>query len=318
MVAPVPMKVAWLFPGQGAQAVGMGKDVFEASEAARSVYEAADAGLGQSLAQLCFEGPMDELTLTKNTQPAIVTTSAAMLAAMRERLGDLVEPACAAGHSLGEYSALCAAGVMAPASAAKVCRVRGEAMQSAVAAGEGAMAAIVGLEGQAVVELCEGVDGVVSPANFNAPTQTVIAGHAAAVEQASTAAKEAGAKVIPLKVSAPFHCALMSSARGPLSDALEQVMFSSPSFEVLANVDAEPRPDGDGIRQALIDQVDQPVQWVKTIHRMQALGVTHALEIGPGRVLAGLVKRIAGKELKVLSVNGLEAIDKVSSFLEAD
>lgn len=311
------MKVAWLFPGQGAQAVGMGKDVFEASVAARGVFEAADDALGQALAQLCFEGPMAELTLTKNTQPAIVTTSAAMLAAMRERLGDaLGTPLCAAGHSLGEYSALCAAGAIAPAAAAKVCRVRGEAMQAAVPTGEGAMAAIMGLEGPAVAELCDGIDGIVSPANFNAPTQTVIAGHTAAVEAAGAAAREAGAKVIPLKVSAPFHCALMSPARGPLGDALAAVEVTAPGFDVLANVDAEARPEPSGIREALVEQVDRPVQWVETIRRMQARGVTHALEIGPGRVLAGLVKRIVGKDLKVLSVNGLEAIDKVPSFLQ--
>jgi len=178
------------------------------------------------------------------------------------------------------------------------------------------MAAIMGLEGPAVTELCEGVEGVVSPANFNAPTQTVIAGHAAAVEAAGAAARDAGAKVIPLKVSAPFHCALMSPARGPLGEALDAEALSAPTFEVLANVDAEPRLDATGVREALVQQVDSPVQWVETIRQMQAKGVTRALEIGPGRVLAGLMKRIAGKDLRVLSVNGLEAIDKVPSFLQ--
>ena len=315
------MKVAWLFPGQGAQAVGMGKDVYEASAAARAVFDDVDRELGQALTELCFEGPMEELTLTANTQPAIVTTSLALLAAMRERLGDaLVAPDCAAGHSLGEYSALSSAGAISLSEAAAVCRVRGRAMQEAVPPGEGAMAAVMSLDGSTVAEICgaasQELDGkVVSCANFNTPEQTVIAGHAEAVQRASALAKTRGGKVIPLKVSAPFHCALMRPARVAVESALGERRLDPPRFDVLANVDASAKPDPASILRALVDQVDSPVQWVRTIEAMKTRGITHALEIGPGRVLAGLVKRI-DRDMKTLSVNGLEAIDKIPSFLE--
>jgi [acyl-carrier-protein] S-malonyltransferase len=313
------MKIAWLFPGQGAQVVGMGKDVHQASAAARAVFAEADAALSQPLGDLCFEGPMEELTLTANTQPAIVATSAAILAAMRERLGDaLPAPSCAAGHSLGEYSALVSAGAIDLRDAVLACRARGRAMQEAVPAGEGAMAAVMSLEGATVAEICAVAAGelaqIVSCANFNTPEQTVIAGHAAAVDRAAALAKTRGGKVIPLKVSAPFHCALMRPARAAVADALHDCL-RPPAFEVLANVDAEPKPAREAIHRALVDQVDSPVQWVATIEAMKARGITHALEIGPGRVLAGLVKRI-DRDMKTLSVNGLEAIDKVVGFLQ--
>jgi [acyl-carrier-protein] S-malonyltransferase len=312
------MKVAWLFPGQGAQQVGMGKDVYEASAAARAVYDAADAALGERLSGLCFDGPLDVLTQTANTQPAIVATCSALLAAARERLGEaLPAPACAAGHSLGEYSALVAAGALSLPDAVRACRVRGKAMQEAVPEGQGAMAAVMNLEGDAVAEVCAGVsrDGhVVSCANFNADSQTVIAGHRAAVLAASAAAQEKGGKVIPLNVSAPFHCALMAPARAPLSEALGRMTVSAPAFPVLANVDAEPKTDPAAIVAALEQQVDSPVRWVATIRRMRQLGVTHALELGPGRVLAGLARRI-DRELAVLSVYNVESIEKIDGFL---
>jgi len=314
------MKLAWLFPGQGTQSVGMGKDVYEASAAARAAFDAADDALGESLSTLCFTGPMDQLTLTANTQPAIVATSAALLAALRERYPSLPPPSYAAGHSLGEYSALCAAGALPLTDAVKITRARGQAMQQAVAAGRGAMAAVMGLEGDAVAALCREAttdDEVVSCANFNAPTQTVSAGDAAAVARASQLAKDHDGKAIPLKVSAPFHCALMAPARSAVQAALAEATVDEPSFSVLANVDAEPKDDPAQICQALIDQVDSPVQWVRIVQRLVALGVTHALEIGPGRVLAGLGRRI-DKSLKVLSVGNLEAIDKVSSFMELE
>lgn len=300
----------------------MGADVQRASPAARAVYEAADRRLGRALSTLCFEGPSETLTATENTQPAIVTTSMAILAAMRERLGDaLPEPVCAAGHSLGEYSALCAAGALSPEDAADVCRVRGAAMQAAAPADGGAMAAVMGPTGPEVTRLCEGLtspDAVVAAANYNAPTQTVIAGHVAAVARAGDAAKAEGARVIPLRVSAPFHCALMTPAREPLRHALASTKLTAPRFEVFANVDAQARSEPDAVVQALVDQVDQPVQWVATVRAMQAMGVTHALEVGPGRVLAGLVKRIVGRDLPVLSVNRLETIDEVPAFLEGE
>jgi [acyl-carrier-protein] S-malonyltransferase len=314
------VKLAWLFPGQGAQVVGMGRDVCEGSPAARAVFESADDALGEPLSQLCFEGPLETLTLTANTQPAVLTASSAVLAALRERFGVLPEPICAAGHSLGEYSALVAAGSLDLRAAVRVCRQRGRAMQEAVPAGEGAMSAIMGVDGTAVAEACAQAGAateVVGPANFNAPMQTVIAGHAAAVARASVLARARGAKVIPLKVSAPFHCPLMASARERLAVALRDVEIRPPRFPVIANVDAEAKPQPDDIRQALVEQVDQPVQWLSTVKKMAAMGVTHALELGPGRVLAGLVKRGA-RGVRVLSVDSMGAIEKVPEFLELE
>lgn len=312
------MKLAWLFPGQGSQAVGMGRDVYESSPAARRIFEQVDAALGEGLSKLCFEGPMDQLTRTENTQPAIVTTSAALCAAIRERLGDgLPLPAFAAGHSLGEYSALCAAGVMEVVDAARVTRIRGRAMQGAVPEGVGAMAAVMNLAGDEVAKVCaeaQSGDEQVSCANFNAPTQTVIAGHAAAVQRAAELAKAAGAKVIPLNVSAPFHSALMRPAREAVAAALAELSLAEAAFPVIANVDAEPRHAPGAVAEALVEQVDSPVMWVATIERLRKEGVTHALEIGPGRVLAGLARRI-DKDLEVLSVGSSDAIGKIPGFL---
>jgi [acyl-carrier-protein] S-malonyltransferase len=296
----------------------MGKDAFEQSPAARAVFEQADQALGQSLSTLCFDGPMEELTLTANTQPAIVATSAALLAAARERLADLPSPSFAAGHSLGEYSALVAAGALPLADAIRVVRVRGEAMQQAVPAGVGAMAAIMGPDGAAVGELCADVsqdDALVSAANFNAPTQTVVAGHAAAVELLVERAKAGGARAIPLKVSAPFHCALMAPARDALRDALSGADVAAPSIEVLANVDAEAKAQPEQIVQSLLDQVDHSVRWVQTIEAMRRGGVTHAIEIGPGKVLTGLNRRI-DKTLKTLAVGSMADLGKLNDFLE--
>jgi [acyl-carrier-protein] S-malonyltransferase len=299
----------------------MGKDVLAASGAARAVFAEADAALGEPLSTLCSEGPMDKLTLTANTQPAILATSMAILAALRERYPRLPTPQVAAGHSLGEYSALCAAGALDLTDAVKICRIRGAAMQEAVPAGHGGMAAVMGVEDELLGQLCEEAAGelreVVSPANFNAPGQTVIAGHHKAVGRVAELVTGRGGKVIPLKVSAPFHCALMAPVRAPLGDALRAAQLRAGAFPVLANVDAAPKADADAIRLALVAQVDSPVQWVRTIRQMRAEGVTHALEIGPGRVLSGLCKRI-DRELSVLSVNGQSAIEKVSEFIEMD
>jgi [acyl-carrier-protein] S-malonyltransferase len=323
-------KIAWLFPGQGSQAVGMGKDLAGASAAARECFRVADEALGMPLSRLCFEGPLEELTLTENTQPAIVTTSAAVVAALRERHPTLPEPAFAAGHSLGEYSALTTAGALALGDAVRICRARGAAMQAAVPAGQGAMAAIMNLDKASIEAICAEVaasDGVadqgvadqwvVSAANFNAPTQTVIAGSAQAVARASALVTSRGGRAVPLKVSAPFHCALMAPARDGLAAALAAASLAAPRWPVLANVDAAPRLEAKAIASALLAQIDQPVQWVATIERMQAEGVTHALELGPGSVLAGLCKRIA-KNLKVLSVGSVEALERVPAFFESE
>ena len=311
------MRIAWIFPGQGSQVVGMGKALAAESAAARAVFERADEALGEKLSTLCFEGPIATLTLTANTQPAILTTSMAVLAALRERIAEFPVPECAAGHSLGEYSALCAAGSLSLEDAVRVCRARGLAMQDAVAPGLGAMAAVLGVEDDALEAMCaeaRGAGGVVSPANFNAPGQTVIAGDAAAVERAGQLVKAHGGKLIPLNVSAPFHCALMAPACRHVALALGRGRVDAPTFDVFANVDAAPKSDPIAIVDALVRQVDSPVQWVRTVEAMRSRGVTHLLEIGPGKVLAGLVKRI-DKNLRVLNVSDATGISDVMQLL---
>ncbi|MDI3288532.1 ACP S-malonyltransferase [Polyangium sp. 15x6] len=311
-------KVAWLFPGQGSQLVGMGKELAATSEAARRTFERADAALGEPLSRLCFEGPMEELTLTANTQPAMVAASAAIVAALRERHPDLAPPMFAAGHSLGEYSALCAAGAIELEDAVRLCRLRGSAMQAAVPPGEGAMAAIMGLDAQAIAALCEeaAAGEIVSPANYNAPGQVVIAGQKDAVTRASELVVARGGKAVPLKVSAPFHCALMRSARDALAPELGRVVIHPLAFPVIANVDGSPNAEPGRVADLLLRQIDGAVLWSASVERMAAEGVTHALELGPGKVLAGLVKRIA-KSIKVLSVSDPAGIDAVAAFLEA-
>ena len=286
------MTIAWLFPGQGSQSVGMGKDVLAASAKAREVFERVDSALGEPLSRLILEGPEDELTLTANAQPAIVATSIAVLEAIRERVPGLPQPAFAAGHSLGEYSALVAAGALSLEDAVRVVRARGLAMQDAVPSGVGAMTAIMGLDADRVDALCaEAAQGeVVSSANFNAPSQIVIAGAAAAVARASDLAAAAGGRTRPLKVSAPFHCALMAPAARAVEAELARVEVGALRFPVVANVDAQPNLSAARAKEVLVR------------------------ELGPGKVLAGLVKRIA-KELAVLSVTDAESLEKVASFL---
>ena len=310
------MSYAWLFPGQGAQKVGMGRALFDSSAAAREIYERADEALGHSISRMCFEGPEDALNLTKNTQPAIVTTSVAALAALREKMPGLPAPTFMAGHSLGEYSALVAAGSLSIEDAVRLVQLRGAAMQEAVPAGEGGMAAIMGGDAAAVEALCrDAAEGAaLSPANFNAPGQIVIAGTAAAVARALSIAKDRSLKGIPLKVSAPFHCALMAPAAEKVRTALSEITVNAPTVPVIANATAEPNQDAIAVGELLVRQIDSAVLWDRSITFMAAHGVTHALELGPGKVLAGLVKRIA-KDLKVLSIGSPEEIDGVSEFL---
>ncbi len=312
------MTIAWLFPGQGSQSVGMAKDVIAASPAAKRVFADADAALGFSLSQLVLEGPEDQLTLTANAQPAIVTVSSAILAALREAHPALPAPAFAAGHSLGEYSALVASGALELADAVRLVRARGNAMQQAVAPGEGAMSAVMGLEPVKVEELCAqaaaATGQVVSCANFNAPGQIVIAGHAAAVAKAAELVSEAKGKAIPLKVSAPFHCALMAPAAKVVASELDRVALSALAFPVVANVEAKPNASPERVKELLVRQVDGAVRWEESVRFMKEAGVTHALEIGPGKVLAGLVKRIS-KEIPVLSVSDATSIGEVPKFL---
>jgi [acyl-carrier-protein] S-malonyltransferase len=290
----------------------MGRAVADAFPSARRVFERADTALGEPLSTLCFEGPIEKLTETANTQPALVATSAAILAAIREAHPSLPPPAFAAGHSLGEYSALAAAGALELEDAIELCRIRGRAMQQAVPIGLGAMAALMGPTPEAVREICdEAAEGeVVSPANFNAHGQTVIAGHAAAVARASKLAADKGARAIPLKVSAPFHCALMRPALEPMRSALERTTMGAFAFPVVANVDAEPHTDAAEAKDLLLRQIEAPVQWVRTIERLRDEGVTVALEIGPGKVLAGLIKRIA-KEIRVIGVADPDGISRL-------
>ncbi len=294
----------------------MGRALVSAFPEAARVFEQADAALGFSIRGLCFEGPLEELTLTKNAQPAIVTASIAALAAVRAAHPSLPAPAFAAGHSLGEYSALVAAGTLTLEDAVRVVHLRGQAMQDAVPEGEGGMAAIIGGDRAAVEALCaEAAQGdVVSPANFNAPGQIVISGHKRAVDRAAALAASKKLKAIPLKVSAPFHCALMAPAARAVDAALAKLTLQAPRFPVIANVSAVPNDSAQEAKALLVRQIDGPVLWEQTITRMAEAGVTHALEIGPGKVLAGLVKRI-DKRISLLSVGDPDSIRKIPEFL---
>jgi [acyl-carrier-protein] S-malonyltransferase len=288
------MKTALLFPGQGSQRVGMGRDLAHASSVARDTYAEADDVLGFALSTLCFEGPEDELTLTKHTQPAILTTSIAVFRALRERglAFDVV-----AGHSLGEWSALVAAGAIPFRDAVRLTYLRGASMQDAVPVGQGAMAALMGLDVAAVTSVCQASSQPGEPvevANLNGAGQIVISGSAAAVERAVTAAKTTGAKrAVKLAVSAPFHCSLMKPAADALEAALAGVAISAPAVPVVANVTAEPNQDPARIAELLVRQVTATVRWEESVQAIARLGVTRAYELGSGAVLKGLVKRIA-------------------------
>jgi [acyl-carrier-protein] S-malonyltransferase len=303
----------------------MGRSASERFDAARDVYRRADEALASSsegaqtadrISKLCFEGPIEALTLTANTQPALVATSAALVAAIRAMYPQLPPPVVALGHSLGEYSALVAAGALALEDAVRLCRARGEAMQAAVPAGEGRMAAIIGLDPDAIAKLCEDASsaGLVAPANFNAPGQIVIAGTRAGVERACELCSSRGAKAIPLNVSAPFHCALMKPAALALEAALRPIEARPLAFPVIANVDAEANTDHERVKDLLVRQVDAPVQWVRSMERASEMGITAALEIGPGKVLAGLAKRI-DKRIRVINVGDADAIERLGEAL---
>jgi [acyl-carrier-protein] S-malonyltransferase len=289
------LTIALVFPGQGSQKVGMGRVWAESHQAARDAFAEADAALGEPLAKLCFEGPEPDLLLTRNTQPTILATSVAILRALRAA-APAVAPAYLAGHSLGEYSALVAAGTLDFSTALRLVRRRGELMQEAVPVGVGAMAAILGLASEAVEEAARVAsqgDEICAVANYNSPEQTVIAGHKAAVERAMAGAKERGAKrALPLPVSAPFHSPLMRPARVGLEPDLRAAEFRDPSPQVVCNIDARPLASGAAHRDALMRQIDGPVRWVESVRWMASQGVELFVEVGPGNVLCGLVKRI--------------------------
>jgi [acyl-carrier-protein] S-malonyltransferase len=284
--------LAFVFPGQGSQKVGMGKSLADAFSVCRETFAEADAALGEPLSRLCFEGPEEQLTLTENQQPALLCVS---VAACRLLMSKGYQPAFVAGHSLGEYSAHVAAGTLAFTDALKIVRRRGRYMQEAVPVGMGAMAAILGLDEEKVARACEeAADGeVVSPANLNGPGQVTIAGSKAAVARAGERAKAAGAKrVVPLQVSAPFHCALMKPAEERLAPELRALPVHDPRIPIVANVDAQPkRAAREGI-EALIAQVSAPVRWEAVVRRLASEGVTTYVEVGPGTVLSGLVRKI--------------------------
>jgi len=305
-------KTTFLFPGQGSQFAGMGKDFAEAFPVSRVVFEQADEALGFPLSRLCFEGPAEELQLTENTQPAILATSVAILAAVREQG---LTPDLVAGHSLGEYSALVAAGCLDLGDALRIVRKRGQLMQQAVPAGVGAMAAILGLDPDQVQAVCdEAAQGqVCSPANLNSPGQIVIAGHAEAVARAVDAAKAAGAKrAIPLAVSAPFHCALMKPALDGLTPELDAAEFRDLEAPLVNNFAAALVTTGQEARQGLKDQIPNPVRWQESIARLAAEGSERFIEVGPGRVLAGLLRNI-DRSLDGASVGTVEQLEKVST-----
>lgn len=288
--------LALLFPGQGSQEVGMGRDIAEASAAAREVFERADDVLGLSLSRICFEASgEDELLRTEIQQPAILTVSFALLRALQEQVE--VAPACVAGHSLGEYTALVASGALSFEDAVRIVHARGRYMQEAVPVGHGAMAAVIGCAPDVVEQACAiaraQTGRVVSPANYNGPQQTVISGDAAAVEIACVRARQEGAKrTVALPVSAPFHSALMAPAAEKLAPELSRVRFEDPHPPVITNVEALPNSDGSRISELLRTQVTAPVRFTEMVRAMAKLGVTRVLEIGPGRVLTGLVRRI--------------------------
>jgi [acyl-carrier-protein] S-malonyltransferase len=311
--------IAFVFPGQGSQKVGMGRALAESFPECRAVFDEADAALGESLSGLCFDGPEDRLVLTENTQPAILTVSIAA-ARLLESRG--IRPSITAGHSLGEYSAHVAAGTLSFADAVRIVRRRGRYMQEAVPVGRGAMAAILGLDDDKVAQACdEAAEGdVVAPANLNAPGQVVIAGSTEAVTRAGERAKALGAKrVVMLPVSAPFHCALMKPAEDRLAPELRALPSSTPRVPVIANVDAEPKTDGPSAIEALVRQVSSPVRWEDVVRRLASSGIRAYVEVGPGTVLSGLVGKIdrAARVANLESPADLEAVERLVAEVTA-
>jgi [acyl-carrier-protein] S-malonyltransferase len=302
--------IAFVFPGQGAQKLGMGKALADAFPVCREAFDEADAALGESLSTLCFEGPDDHLMLTEFTQPAILAMSTAVQRLVRAHG---IDASFAAGHSLGEYSAHVAAGTLSFADALRTVKRRGRYMQEAVPVGEGAMAAVLGLDTAEVARVCaEAAEGqVVAPANLNSPGQVVIAGHTAAVARAAQRAKALGARrVLPIPVSAPFHCALMKPAEDRLAPELRALRAQDPAIPVVANVDAEPKRTGAESIEALVRQISAPVRWEDVVRRLIAEGARTFIELGPGAVLAGLIKKI-DRSVAVYSVEdraGLETV----------
>ena len=304
-------QIAFIFPGQGAQYVGMGKEFYNNFRVAKEVFEEANDTLRFSLSSLCFQGPEEELKLTENTQPAILTTSIAALRVLQTEKG--FDPQFTAGHSLGEYSALVASGGLTFAEAVQTVRLRGKFMQEAVPVGEGAMAAILGMEREEVERLCEeaGDQEVLSPANFNCPGQIVIAGHSKAVQRAIEKVKQDGKRAVLLPVSAPFHSPLMKPAGERLEKVLEEISVKDLNVPVVTNVEAEINTSKEKVKGLLVAQVSSPVRWEESMRRMIREGIEKVLEIGPGKVLSGLMKRI-DPNVGTGNLEDLQSLKKIS------
>lgn len=302
---------AFIFPGQGSQYIGMGKELYDNFRVAREVFEEADDTLRLSISGLCFKGPDEELRLTENTQPAVLTTSIAALKVLQTEKG--LSPQLTAGHSLGEYSALVSSGALSFTDAVKIVRLRGKFMQEAVPVGEGVMAAIFGMEREEIEKLCEEVSSgeVLSPANFNCPGQIVISGHTKAVERAIEKVKQNGKKAILLPVSAPFHSPLMKPAGLRLEGAMKEIDIRDPSIPVVTNVEAEANTSKDRVKPLLVAQVSSPVRWEESMRKMINEGIERVLEIGPGKVLSGLIKRI-DPNVEIMNLEDLQTLKKIS------
>ncbi|MGI9036039.1 MAG: ACP S-malonyltransferase [Pyrinomonadaceae bacterium] len=301
-------KIAFIFPGQGSQSVGMGKDLYDNFAVSKQVFEEADDALGFKLSEMCFAGNEADLQLTANTQPAILTTSIAAFRAMEAE--GFPPPDFAAGHSLGEYSALVAAGALDFADAVRIVRKRGMYMQEAVPVGTGAMAAILGLDLQTIEKVCVEVaeSGICSPANINSPTQIVIAGDTEAIDKAIELLKTRGAKrAVKLNVSAPFHCALMFPAQEKLEKDLREINFRDLKFPIIENISAEFNTRGERVREALTEQVSSPVRWSESIENLILKGVSTFIEVGAGKVLSGLVRQI-NRDVRSLNVENAESL----------
>ncbi len=302
---------AFIFPGQGSQYVGMGKELYGNFSVAKQIFEEANDTLRFSISKLCFQGPEEELKLTENTQPAILTTSMATFKVFQTEKG--INPQFVAGHSLGEYSALVASGALSFAEAVQTVRLRGKFMQEAVPVGEGAMAAILGMEREDVEKLCEEVAAgeILSPANFNCPGQIVIAGHSNAVQRAIERVKQEGKRATLLPVSAPFHSPLMKPAGARLERALEEITVRDLNVPVVTNVEAEINTSKDRVKPLLVAQVSSPVRWEESMRRMIKERIEQVLEIGPGKVLSGLMKRIDPK-IEIKNIEDIQTLKKVS------